>query len=36
MEGLLTFLLFAVLFFFFMRLGCGSHVGHGGCGGGAR
>jgi len=32
MEGLLTFLLFGVLFFVMMRFGCGSHV-HGGHGG---
>ena len=30
MSGLLSFLLFAALFFFMMRFGCGSHVGHGG------
>jgi YHS domain-containing protein len=29
MEGLGTFLLFAALFFFMMRFGCGSHMMHG-------
>ncbi len=32
MDGLLSFLLFAGLFFLMMRFGCGSHVGHGGHG----
>ena len=32
MSGLAGFLLFAALFFFMMRFGCGSHVGHGGHG----
>lgn len=45
MEGLLTFLLFAGLFYFMMRYGCGAHMvhGHGGhssqtgkCGGNAK
>ncbi len=30
MDGLLSLLLFAGLFYLMMRLGCGSHVGHGG------
>ena len=29
MEGLLTLLLFAVLFFVMMRFGCGAHMMHG-------
>ncbi|HID81520.1 MAG TPA: YHS domain-containing protein [Chromatiales bacterium] len=29
MEGLLTFLLFAGLFFIMMRFGCGAHMKHG-------
>jgi YHS domain-containing protein len=29
MEGLGTFLLFAALFYFMMRFGCGSHMMHG-------
>jgi YHS domain-containing protein len=29
MEGLFSFLLFAVLFYFMMRFGCGSHMAHG-------
>lgn len=32
MSGLAGFLLFAALFFFMMRFGCGSHAGHGGHG----
>ncbi|GAB5604806.1 heavy metal-binding domain-containing protein [Sideroxyarcus sp. TK5] len=32
MDGLLSLLLFAGLFFLMMRFGCGSHVGHGGHG----
>lgn len=32
MEGLLSLLLFAGLFFLMMRFGCGSHISHGGCG----
>ncbi|MEX1253513.1 MAG: YHS domain-containing protein [Dehalococcoidia bacterium] len=34
MEGLGTFLLFAALFYFMMRFGCGAHMvhGHGGRG----
>lgn len=32
MEGLFSFLVFAVLFFLMMRFGCGSHISHGGCG----
>ncbi|MDD5180292.1 MAG: heavy metal-binding domain-containing protein [Gallionellaceae bacterium] len=32
MEGLFSLLLFAGLFFLMMRFGCGSHIGHGGCG----
>ncbi|MEZ5318122.1 MAG: YHS domain-containing protein [Vicinamibacterales bacterium] len=41
MEGLVTLLLFAGLFYFMMRFGCGAHAvhghggGHGGHGGGA-
>lgn len=31
MEGLFSFLVFAVLFFLMMRFGCGSHIGHGAC-----
>ena len=30
MSGLVSFLLFAGVFFFLMRLGCGAHAGHGG------
>jgi len=35
MEGLGSFLLFALLFYFMMRFGCGAHMvhGHGGHGG---
>lgn len=29
MEGLLSFLLFAALFYFMMRFGCGAHMVHG-------
>ena len=29
MDGLLTFLIFAALFYFMMRVGCGSHMVHG-------
>lgn len=29
MEGLVTFLLFAGLFYFMMRFGCGAHAVHG-------
>ena len=29
MEGLLTFLIFAGLFYLMMRLGCGAHMVHG-------
>lgn len=29
MDGLLSLLLFAGLFFLMMRFGCGSHIGHG-------
>ncbi len=32
MEGLLSLLLFAALFFLMMRFGCGSHIAHGGHG----
>jgi YHS domain-containing protein len=32
MSGLLSFLIFGVLFFFMMRFGCGAHAGHGGHG----
>jgi Cu+-exporting ATPase len=32
MEGLLSLLLFAGLFFLMMRFGCGSHIAHGGHG----
>lgn len=32
MSGLLSFLLFGLVFFFMMRMGCGGHVGHGGHG----
>ena len=32
MSGLVSFLLFAALFFVMMRLGCGAHAGHGGHG----
>jgi len=34
MDGLLTFLIFAVLFYVMMRFGCGAHMvhGHGGHG----
>ena len=32
MSGWLSLLLFAVAFFFLMRIGCGAHVGHGGHG----
>lgn len=34
MEGLLTLLLFAGLFYFMMRFGCGAHAVHGHGGGG--
>lgn len=34
MEGLVTFLLFAGLFYFMMRFGCGAHAVHGHGGGG--
>ncbi len=30
MSGLVSFLIFGLLFFFMMRGGCGSHAGHGG------
>jgi YHS domain-containing protein len=30
MEGLLSFLLFAVFFYLMMRFGCGAHMVHGG------
>lgn len=33
MEGLLSLLLFAALFFLMMRFGCGSHIVYGGHGG---
>ena len=35
MDGLLTFLIFAALFYFMMRVGCGAHLvrGRGGKGG---
>ena len=33
MEGLVTFLLFAGLFYFLMRFGCGAHAVHGHGGG---
>ena len=39
MQGLLSFLLFAVFFYLMMRFGCGAHMvhgGHGGHGGGER
>lgn len=38
MEGLVSLLLFAALFYFMMRFGCGSHMvhGHGGDGHGKR
>ena len=29
MDGLLTFLIFAALFYFMMRFGCGAHMVHG-------
>ena len=29
MSGLITFLLFAVLFYLMMRMGCGAHMVHG-------
>jgi len=29
MEGLVSFLLFAVLFYLMMRFGCGAHMVHG-------
>ena len=29
MDGLLSFLIFAGLFYFMMRVGCGSHMAHG-------
>jgi len=32
MEGLLTLLIFGVLFFVMMRYGCGAHIMHGGHG----
>ena len=32
MEGLFSFLLFAVFFYLMMRFGCGAHMGHGGHG----
>ena len=32
MSGLVSFLLFAGLFFLMMRFGCGAHAGHGGHG----
>jgi YHS domain-containing protein len=35
MDGLLTFLIFAALVYFMMRVGCGAHMVHGrGAGGG--
>ena len=34
MEGLGSLLLFAVLFYFMMRFGCGAHMVHGHSGGG--
>jgi YHS domain-containing protein len=34
MEGLVSLLLFAALFYFMMRFGCGSHMVHGHGGGG--
>jgi YHS domain-containing protein len=34
MEGLLSLLLFAALFYFMMRFGCGAHMVHGHGGGG--
>jgi YHS domain-containing protein len=34
MDGLLTFLIFAALFYFMMRVGCGAHMVHGGDAGG--
>ncbi|NIR30839.1 MAG: YHS domain-containing protein [Gammaproteobacteria bacterium] len=33
MQGLLTFLVIAVLFYVMMRFGCGAHAVHGGHGG---
>ncbi len=33
MQGLLSFLLFAVFFYLMMRFGCGAHMVHGGHGG---
>jgi len=35
MSGLISFLIFAGLFFVMMRFGCGAHLGHGGHGGDA-
>ena len=35
MRGLISFLIFAGLFFVMMRFGCGAHSGHGGHGGDA-
>lgn len=35
MDGLFSLLLFAALFYFMMRFGCGAHMGHGGHRGGA-
>lgn len=32
MDGLLTLLIFALLFFLMMRFGCGAHIMHGGHG----
>ena len=29
MDGLISFLLFAVFFYFMMRFGCGAHMAHG-------
>ncbi len=29
MDGLFTFLLYALFFYFFMRFGCGAHMVHG-------
>jgi YHS domain-containing protein len=36
MSGLVSFLIFAAVFFFMMRFGCGAHIGHGGHHGGHR
>jgi len=36
MENLLSFLLFAALFYFMMRFGCGAHMVHGHGGHGSR